>query len=186
LRQDNADFRLTPKGFEIGLASEKRMRTMEQKQKKSDAFVKFFKDTSVTPDVINPILESKESALVKQSDKMFKVFSRPNITLDDMRKVDVVDAFVAEHELSHEELQQTEIQIKYAGYITKEKNNADKLSRLEHVKIPANFDYTQLKSLSYEAREKLTNIQPTTISQASRISGVSPNDISVMLVYMGR
>jgi len=186
LRQDNADFRLTPKAFDIGLASEKRMRMMEEKQKKSDAFVKFFKDTSVTPEVINPILATKESALVKQSDKMYKVLSRPNITLDDLRKVDAVETFVQENELSHEELQQTEIQIKYAGYITKEKSNADKLSRLEHVKIPENFDYTKLKSLSYEAREKLTAIQPVTISQASRISGVSPNDISVMLVYMGR
>ncbi len=186
LRQDNADFRLTPKAFDIGLASEKRLRKMEEKRTKSNAFVQFFKDTSVVPTVINPILEAKNSAAVKQSDKMFKMFSRPNITMEDMRKVQSVDDFIIENNLDTEVLEQTEIQVKYAGYIRKEKNNADKLSRLENVKIPANFDYTKLKSLSYEAREKLTTIQPVTISQASRISGVSPNDISVLLVYMGR
>lgn len=186
LRQDNADFRLTPMSHKIGLASDDRLKTMEKKEKNSDAFVAFFKDTSVAPDVINPILESKDSALVGQSDKMFKVFSRPNITMEDMRTIDAVETFIAENNLDHEVLQQTEIQVKYAGYINKEKNNADKLNRLEGLKIPTNFDYSKLKSLSYEAREKLTAIQPATVSQASRISGVSPNDISVLLVYMGR
>jgi tRNA uridine 5-carboxymethylaminomethyl modification enzyme len=186
LRQDNADFRLTPMSHKIGLASDERMRKMEIKQKKSDAFVAFFKETSVQPEVLNPILDSKESALVGQSDKMFKAFSRPNITMDDMRKIATVQQFVSDNELDSDVLQQTEIQIKYAGYINKEKNNADKLNRLEGLKIPGNFDYSKLKSLSYEAREKLTAIQPVTISQASRISGVSPNDISVLLVYMGR
>ncbi|RMA66008.1 tRNA uridine-5-carboxymethylaminomethyl(34) synthesis enzyme MnmG [Ulvibacter antarcticus] len=186
LRQDNADFRLTPMAHKIGLASDERMKKMEAKQKKSDAFVTFFKDTSVIPEVINPILESKESATVHQSDKMFKVFSRPEITMDDMRKIEDVDVFISENELDYDILQQAEIQVKYAGYINKEKNNADKLNRLEGLKIPSDFDYTKLKSLSYEAREKLTAIQPATISQASRISGVSPNDISVLLVYMGR
>jgi tRNA uridine 5-carboxymethylaminomethyl modification enzyme len=186
LRQDNADFRLTPRSFEIGLASEERLKKMEQKQKESDAFITFFKETSVTPKVINPILESKESSPVKQSDKMFKLFSRPNITMEDMRKIESVDGFIEAHKLDIEVLQQTEIQIKYSGYIRKEKNNADKLHRLEGVKIPRNFDYAKLKSLSYEAIEKLTAIRPITISQASRISGVTPNDVSVLLVYMGR
>ena len=186
LRQDNADFRLTPMAHELGLASDVRMKKMEIKQRKSDSFVDFFKNTSVKPEVINPILAKKESALVGQSDKMFKTFSRPNITMEDMRKIDAVEAFVKENELDYDVLQQTEIQVKYAGYINKEKNNADKLNRLEGLKIPEGFDYTKLKSLSYEAREKLTTIQPVTISQASRISGVSPNDISVLLVYMGR
>ena len=140
----------------------------------------------MTPEVINPILENKESAPVAQSDKMFKMFSRPNITMDDMRTIDDVERYIQEHHLDHEVLQQAEIQVKYAGYIQKEKNNADKLNRLEGIKIPENFDYNRLKSLSYEAREKLSSIKPTTVSQASRISGVSPNDISVMLVYMGR
>ncbi len=186
LRQDNADFRLTPKGYELGLASEKRLKRMEEKQSKASNFVEFFKDTSVTPDEINPILESKDSAKVKQQDKMFKLYARPNITIEDMRKVDSVDKYISENNLDSEIIEQTEIQVKYAGYIEKEKNNADKLNRLENVKIPSNFDYSKLKSMSMEARQKLTEIQPVTISQASRISGVSPNDISVLLVYLGR
>ncbi|GAB4153785.1 MAG: tRNA uridine-5-carboxymethylaminomethyl(34) synthesis enzyme MnmG [Winogradskyella sp.] len=186
LRQDNADFRLTPKGYELGLASEKRLKRMEEKQAKASNFVQFFKDTSVTPEEINPILESKDSAKVKQQDKMFKLYARPNITIDDMRKVASVNAYILENNLDPEVIEQTEIQVKYAGYIEKEKNNADKLNRLENVKIPSNFDYSKLKSMSMEARQKLTEIQPVTISQASRISGVSPNDISVLLVYLGR
>ncbi len=186
LRQDNADFRLTSKGYELGLASEKRLKRMEEKQSKASNFVQFFKDTSVTPDEINPILESKDSAKVKQQDKMFKLYARPNITIEDMRKVASVDAYISENNLDSEVIEQTEIQVKYAGYIEKEKNNADKLNRLENVKIPSNFDYSKLKSMSMEARQKLTEIQPVTISQASRISGVSPNDISVLLVYLGR
>lgn len=186
LRQDNADIRLTPKSFKIGLAGKQRMKDMNDKQNKSNAFIQFFMNTSVTPKVINPILESKESALVKQSDKLYKPFSRPNITMEDMRKIGSVESYIQENELNDEMLQQTEIQVKYAGYIEKEKANADKLNRLEGIKIPNNFDYSKLKSLSYEALEKLRTIQPTTISQASRISGVSPNDISVLLVYMGR
>jgi tRNA uridine 5-carboxymethylaminomethyl modification enzyme len=186
LRQDNADFRLTPMSHKIGLASDERLKLMEEKKEKSEAFVQFFKDTSVMPEVINPILKSKDSAPVKQSDKLFKAFSRPNISMDDMQEIDFVADYVAKNNLDHEVLQQAEVQVKYAGYIAKEKNNADKLNRLEGIKIPDGFDYTKLKSLSYEAREKLSAIRPVTVSQASRISGVSPNDISVMLVYMGR
>ena len=186
LRQDNADFRLTPMSHNIGLASDERLRLMEEKKHKSEAFVDFFKESSVTPEVINPILEEKDSAIVKQSDKLFKPLSRPNITMQDMQKIDFVTSYINQHDLDHEVLQQTEIQIKYAGYIAKEKNNADKLNRLEGIKIPEGFDYSKLKSLSYEAKEKLSAIKPVTVSQASRISGVSPNDISVMLVYMGR
>ena len=186
LRQDNADFRLTPMSHNIGLASHERLRLMEEKKQKSEAFVDFFKESSVTPEVINPILEEKDSAIVKQSDKLFKPLSRPNITMKDMQKIDFVTSYINKHDLDHEVLQQTEIQIKYAGYIAKEKNNADKLNRLEGIKIPEGFDYSKLKSLSYEAKEKLSAIRPVTVSQASRISGVSPNDISVMLVYMGR
>jgi len=186
LRQDNADLRLTPKGFEIGLASEKRLRRMEEKHEAAEKFVKFFADTSVKPEDANPVLESKESALIRQSDKMFKLFSRPNISIDDMRKFDAVEEYINDNNLDNEVIEQTEIQVKYSGYIAKEKNNADKLTRLEYVKIPVGFDYSVIKSMSFEAREKLKKIQPTTVSQASRISGVSPNDISVLLVYMGR
>ncbi len=186
LRQDNADLRLTPKGYEIGLAKEQRLRRMEEKMSKSENFVNFFKKTSFTTEEINPILESLDSALVKQSDKLFKVFSRPKVTMDHMLQLDTVSEFVKENELDSEVLEQAEIQVKYSGYIAKEKTNADKLLRLENVRIPDNFDYSKLKSLSYEAREKLESIQPVTISQASRISGVSPADISVLLVYLGR
>ena len=186
LRQDNADLRLTPKGYEIGLASEDRLKRMEKKQKESQNFVDFFKKTSVLPEDINPILESVDSSLVKQSDKMFKVFSRPKVTMDHMLQLETVSGFVAENSLDREVLEQTEIQVKYSGYIAKEKNNADKLNRLENVKIPEDFDYSKLKSLSYEAREKLQEIRPISISQASRISGVSPSDISVLLVFLGR
>ncbi|MCX7546586.1 tRNA uridine-5-carboxymethylaminomethyl(34) synthesis enzyme MnmG [Xanthomarina sp. F1114] len=186
LRQDNADFRLTPKSFELGLASEKRMRRMEEKQEKAEAFVKFFADTSVKHEEINPILEANNSSLMTQSDKMFKIFARPNISIEDMRKVKSVEDYIQTHNLDNEVIEQAEIQIKYSGYIEKEKNNADKLHRLENIKIPKNFDYSKLKSMSMEAREKLNKIQPVTISQASRISGVSPSDVSVLLVYMGR
>nr|AOE10466.1 tRNA uridine 5-carboxymethylaminomethyl modification protein GidA [uncultured bacterium] len=186
LRQDNADIRLTPKGYDLGIASEKRLRRMEEKLSKAEAFVSFFRTQSVKPDEANPVLESKNSAPIRQSDKMFKVFSRPNIGIEDVRKFAAVDAYINDHDLDREVIEQAEIQVKYSGYIAKEKNNADKLTRLEYVKIPAGYDYSQIKSMSYEAREKLKKVQPTTVAQASRISGVSPNDISVLLVYMGR
>ena len=186
LRQDNADIRLTPKGHALGIASEKRLRRMEEKLSKAEAFVGFFRTQSVKPEEANPVLESKDSAPIRQSDKMFKVFSRPNIGIKDVRKFVAVEDYINENNLDREVIEQAEIQVKYSGYIAKEKNNADKLTRLEYVKIPMGFDYSQIKSMSYEAREKLKKVQPTTVAQASRISGVSPNDISVLLVYMGR
>ena len=186
LRQDNADIRLTPKGYALGIASEKRLRRMEEKFSKAEAFVGFFKTQSVKPEEANPVLESKDSAPIRQSDKMFKIFSRPNISIEDVRKFNAVEKYISENCLDKEVIEQAEIQVKYSGYIVKEKNNADKLTRLEYVKIPLDFDYSQIKSMSYEAREKLKKVQPATVAQASRISGVSPNDISVLLVYMGR
>ena len=186
LRQDNADFRLTPLSYEIGLAREDRMRRMEKKRDASEAFVTFFKETSVTVAEANPILEAKESSLISQPDKMFKVFSRPQMDLEDILKFEKVKEYVAEHNLDREVVEQAEIQVKYSGYIEKERNNADKLNRLEDVKIPENFDYDKIKSLSFEAREKMKKIRPVTISQASRISGVSPSDVSVLLIHMGR
>ncbi|WP_286814609.1 MULTISPECIES: tRNA uridine-5-carboxymethylaminomethyl(34) synthesis enzyme MnmG [unclassified Maribacter] len=186
LRQDNADLRLTPLSHSIGLATDSRMKRMEEKLAQSESLVQFFKETSVLPKDINPILSSVDSALVKQSDKMYKAFSRPNVTMNHMLQLKDVSTFVEENNFDNEILEQAEIQIKYSGYIAKEKLNADKLHRLEAVKIPENFDYTKLKSLSFEAREKLTKIQPVTISQASRISGVTPSDISVLLVFLGR
>ncbi len=186
LRQDNADFRLTEKSYKMGLAGEDRMRKMEDKKEKSSKFVKFFKQTSVGPEEANSVLQAKDSSLMRQSDKMFKIFSRPNITMQDMQSFSGVQEFIDNNNLNEEMLEQTEIQVKYSGYIDKEKNNADKLHRLEDVKIPEDFDYTNIKSMSFEAREKLNKIKPITVSQASRISGVSPSDVSVLLVYMGR
>ena len=186
LRQDNADERLTPMSNAVGLASEERLVTMEKKREESNDLVKFFEETSILPEEVNDILEERGSSPMRQSDKMFKVFSRPQITLDDMKGFEKVAAYIEEKDLDRDVLEQAEIKVKYAGYIAKEKANADKLQRLENIKIPEGFDYTKLKSLSFEAREKLSKIRPTTISQASRVSGVSPSDISVMLVYMGR
>ncbi|AWH84412.1 tRNA uridine-5-carboxymethylaminomethyl(34) synthesis enzyme MnmG [Flavobacterium album] len=186
LRQDNADFRLTPLSFDLGLAKEDRMRRMEKKRDASDAFVNFFKETSVTVAEANPILEAKESSPIVQPDKMFKMLSRPQIDLVDMMGLEKVREYVEEHDLDTEVMEQAEVQVKYSGYIEKERNNADKLNRLEDVKIPENFDFDKIKSLSYEAREKMKKIGPVTISQASRISGVSPSDISVLLIHMGR
>ena len=186
LRQDNADLRLTPKGHAIGLAKPERLKRMEYKLDASDKFVTFFKETSVKAAVANPILESKGSSLMTQGDKMFKVFSRPQIDLEDILKFEAVTDYISEHDLDQEVIEQAEIQVKYSGYIEKEKNHADKVNRLEDVRIPDNYDFDKIKAISIEARQKLTKIRPTTIAQASRISGVSPSDISVLLIHMGR
>ncbi|WP_396199208.1 tRNA uridine-5-carboxymethylaminomethyl(34) synthesis enzyme MnmG [Flavobacterium sp.] len=186
LRQDNADLRLTPKGYGIGLAKEDRLKRMEYKLDASDKFVTFFKETSIKAEVANPILEAKGSSLMTQGDKMFKVFSRPQIDLDDILKFEAVTDYISEHNLDQEVIEQAEIQVKYSGYIEKEKNHADKVNRLEDVRIPDNYDFDKIKAISIEARQKLTKIRPTTIAQASRISGVSPSDISVLLIHMGR
>ncbi len=186
LRQDNADFRLTPMGYEIGLASEKRLRRMEHKLNESEKMVAFYKETSISMAEANPILASKATAAISQSDKIFKLFSRPQIDLEDILKIEKVAEYIANNDVDQEILEQAEIQVKYSGYIDKERNNANKLTRLEEVKIPDDFDYNQIKSMSIEARQKMTKIRPATIAQASRISGVSPSDVSVLLVYLGR
>jgi len=186
LRQDNAYDRLTRMSHAIGLAMEELLCGMEEKSHQSEAFVSFFKETSLKPEEANPILEEKGSAPMSQPDKMFKVFSRPQLELEDFVKFDKVQNYIQEHDLDREVVEQAEILVKYSGYIEKEKNNADKLNRLEDLKIHANFDYDTVKSISHEAREKLKKIRPATISQASRISGVSPADISILLIHMGR
>ena len=186
LRQDNADQRLTEVSHSLGLASDERLAECDQKYKQSEGLISFLKSQSILPVEINPILSSKESALIKQSGKADKILSRPNIYMSDLKECGSVNSYISTKNLSEEVQDQAEIQIKYSGYIQKEKNNADKLNRLESVKIPKDFDYKKLKSISAEALEKLNKIKPETISQASRISGVSPNDISVLLVYMGR
>jgi tRNA uridine 5-carboxymethylaminomethyl modification enzyme len=186
LRQDNADFRLTPKGHALGLASDERLIRMEKKLSQSSEMVNFFRETSIKPEEANPVLEEKGSSPMAQPDKMFKVLSRPQIDLDDFLKFKKVAAYVEERNLDREVIEQAEIQVKYSGYIEKEKNHADKLNRLEDAIIPDNFDFDKIKSISIEAKQKLNKIRPKTIAQASRISGVSPSDISVLLIYMGR
>ena len=186
LRQDNADERLTPKGHALGLASDERLKRMEYKFGEAEKMVTFFKETSISPEEANPVLEVKGSSLMVQSDKMYKVFSRPQIELFDIVLFDKVKEYIASNDLDEETIEQAEIQVKYNGYIEKERNNADKLKRLEDVKIPESFDFDKIKSLSFEAREKFKKIRPVTVSQASRISGVSPSDISILLIYMGR
>ncbi len=186
LRQDNADLRLTEKAYQLGLASKERFERVLDKKKKTELTVNFIKNLSVTKEEINPILEGKKLALVNQTMKLYKIASRPQLDFNDLKKVTKLASFINENNIDNEIIEQVEIDLKYSGYIEKEKNNADKLNRLENVPIPSSFNYSKVKSLSYEAREKLSKIQPTSISQASRISGVSPSDISVLLVYMGR
>ncbi|WP_139957250.1 tRNA uridine-5-carboxymethylaminomethyl(34) synthesis enzyme MnmG [Flavicella sediminum] len=186
LRQDNADLRLTPMAYELGIASKERLDRVIEKQEKTDLFVAFLRNTSIKHTDVNPILEAKNSAVVDQSMKMFKLAARPQLDFEDVKKFPGVLEFIEANGIDDEIVEQTEVHVKYAGYIDKEKKNADKLTRLENVSIPESFDYHKVKSLSIEARQKLTKIKPVTISQASRISGVSPSDISVLLVYMGR
>jgi tRNA uridine 5-carboxymethylaminomethyl modification enzyme len=186
LRQDNADLRLTPRSYAIGLASQDRMDRVIQKKEKTALLIDFLNKFSVKKEVINPVLESKGLALVSQSMKLFKIATRPQLNFNDLLIIPELEAFVSDHNMEADVIEQTEIHVKYSGYIEKEKNNADKLNRLENVSIPVNFEYDKLQSISFEAREKLNKIKPTSISQASRISGVTPSDISVLLVYMGR
>ncbi|MDR9447908.1 MAG: tRNA uridine-5-carboxymethylaminomethyl(34) synthesis enzyme MnmG [Psychroflexus sp.] len=186
LRQDNADERLTEKSYRIGFASEERMRKMENKMEKAEALNKFIHQLSVSPDDINPVLKEKNSSPVKQKGKLAKILTRPNIHKEDVSHLEHVKNYVKENEITEEEFEKVEIEIKYDGYIKREREHADKLNRLEDLKIPKNFDYNKLNSMSYEAREKLSKIKPATVSQASRVSGVDPTDISVLLVHMGR
>ncbi len=186
LRQDNADRRLTPLGYEIGTVSEARYRAWEAKERKVSGFITYIKELSVTPEEVNPILEKYDSSPMKQGDKFQKVLSRPDVTLADFEAIDRIAEYIKKNELTEEEKTCAEVEVKYAGYIEKERNNADKLNRLESMRIPDNFDYDKIVSLSFEGREKLKKIRPVTLSQASRISGVSPADISILLIYMGR
>jgi tRNA uridine 5-carboxymethylaminomethyl modification enzyme len=186
LRQDNADLRLTEISHKLGLASDKRIKNVTTKKEETHSFVSFFKKTSVKPEEMNPILTKKNSSEITQSVKLFKIFSRPNLNLKDMMQIKAIKEFCVSNNFNKGVLEQTEVQVKYSGYIEKEKANAEKLNNLENIKIPTSFVYSKVNSLSSEAIQKLDNIRPATLSQASRISGVSPNDISVLMVYMGR
>lgn len=186
LRQDNADIRLTPKGHVIGLASDDRLKRMEEKLSRADQMVHFIKNTSIDPEFVNPVLERNNASLMPHSDKMFKVFSRPQLSFEEIQTFQQVKDHIKTNNLDQESIDQALIQVKYSGYIEKERMNADKLTRLESLIIPSNFDFDKINSLSHEAKEKFKKIRPKTVSQASRISGVSPADISILLVHMGR
>jgi len=186
LRQDNADLRLTERSYRLGLAKESRLRALERKITQTEEIAGFLNNESYDFNEANKLLTKVSSAPVKQHDKLRKLLSRPEVNLENMRDLPNVREFFNNHSFDPDSCEQAEIQVKYAGYIEKEKNNADKLSRLEYVKIPENVDYSKMSSISFEAREKLNKIRPATVSQASRISGVSPSDISVLLVHLGR
>ena len=186
LRQDNADIRLTPMGHNLGLASEERLNAVNIKNEHTALLKDFYQKTSVLPEEANTFLEPLGSSLMRQSDKMIKIYSRPGIGLKQMKSIRSVSDFLHKHQINTDVQEQVEVQIKYSGYIEKERQNADKLNRLEAVAIPSSFNYDELASLSHEAKEKLNKIRPKTISQASRISGIKPSDISVLLVCLGR
>ena len=186
LRQDNADIRLTPLSFSLGLASEERLRLVKSKLRDTKKLINFLTTQSVTPDEINNILEKKKSSPMKQSNKINRVLSRPNITIKSLKGLSKISKYLKEEKIAESSIEQAEIEIKYSGYIEKEKQNAKKLSKLEEIKIPKGFNYNNLSSLSSEAKEKLNTINPKDLSQASRISGIKPSDISALLVKMGR
>lgn len=186
LRQDNADDRLTARSHKIGLASDERLRLVANKAKAKTALVHYLEKTSYELQEANALLEAKQSDLVTQSDKFAKLLSRPSVQRKDIVNFNPLANYLKENQFTDEVFEQAEIQIKYAGYIDKEKRNADKLKRLENIKIPKDFNFDVLASLSFEAKEKLNHLRPNTLAQASRISGINPSDISVLLVSMGR
>ncbi|HET6245319.1 MAG: tRNA uridine-5-carboxymethylaminomethyl(34) synthesis enzyme MnmG [Bacteroidetes bacterium] len=185
LRQDNADIRLTPKGHQLGLASAERMKAVEEKIKESSEIIHYIKKESISPEEMNPQLQLKNSVPLTQKVKMFGVLARPQIELSDFIKSSVkVSDFFSKY--NTHSIEQAEILMKYEGYIGKENEMAEKHTRLEEVLLHEDFNYHQLTSLSNEAREKFSKIKPRTIGQASRISGISPSDISILIVYLGR
>jgi tRNA uridine 5-carboxymethylaminomethyl modification enzyme len=188
LRQDNADIRLTEKGYKLGLASQKRMDRIEEKINETNSLMKLLRETSVDHNLINPILERKKSSPISQKMKFDKIISRPNISVKEVITTSdtITDKVNSLSGLKEEVVEQAEVQIKYEGYIAKEQNVAEKLIRLEGTKIPSDLNYSKLSSLSTESKEKLSNISPKTIGQASRISGIKPSDINILLIYLGR
>ncbi len=186
LRQDNADLRLTPLAKDLGMHHlEARMERVKDKNEAISAISKVFRDESIAPEEINPYLESVDSAPIRQKMKLYTILLRPGVDIPAMRKyVSWLDVLLSPYD--EEQLVSSEIHMKYEGYILKEKEMVDKMERLESIRIKPDFDYKILNALSHEARQKLSTVKPQTIGQASRISGVNPSDISVLLVHMGR
>ena len=186
LRQDNADKRLSPMGYKLGLISSQRMKTLDNKIKKTKSVKEYLYSTSFDMKSANYLLSSIDEVLVKQTDKFSKLLARPNIKRKDIKNLNPLKKYLIKEKISDEILEQAEIDIKYSGYIEKEKRNVEKLIRLRNIKIPEKFNFNELSSLSFEAKEKLNKIRPQTLDQASRISGIKPSDISVLLVSMER
>lgn len=188
LRQDNADIRLTPTGHQLGLSGEERMKRLDQKTSGVRQLHAALGRESVTPDVANAVIVPRGTDALKQSTKLLSLLLRPQLTLEDLLPLSqqIGEQITALGDLAQEVSEQVEINAKYDGYISKERSNAEKISRLEHTTIPGDLEFQRLTSLSFEARQKLEAIRPSTIGQAARISGVSPADISVLLVYLGR
>ena len=186
LRQDNADIRLTKMGFDLGLVPQSRLDRLNEKLNYIENLTQFFNKTSAIPEEVNPILCRLNASQISQKMKLIKLVSRPQVDFSSIEQLQSVQEFLLEKGKDSEAIEQTIIQIKYSGYINREKENAEKISRLENITIPEGFEYRKLASLSSEAKQKLDAIRPKTIAHAGRISGVSPADISVLLVYMGR
>ncbi|KAA0990633.1 tRNA uridine-5-carboxymethylaminomethyl(34) synthesis enzyme MnmG [Dyadobacter aurulentus] len=185
LRQDNADIRLTEKGYEIGLAGQDRLDAVKRKQQEVDDIISLFASTKVTPDEINGALEAMDTALLREKTTLSQLLKRPQISVEKLAAhSEIVAGLIAD--FKEDSVQQAEINLKYDSYIEKEMLLVDKMNRLENLNIIDNFNYDVVTSLSYEGREKLKRTRPSTIGQASRISGVSPSDISVLMLYIGR
>jgi len=187
LRQDNADIRLSKKSHDLGLLEENKLKQVEEKIEMSNKLMRFTKKLSVSPDEINEVLSLKSGSKIKQKVKAPSIISRPNVGINDViRNNKSIKNFITEGLISEGAIEQVEIDIKYSGYINREKENADKLKRLEYVKIPIDIDYFKFSSLSNESKEKLNKVKPVNIGQAARISGIKPSDISILLIYLGR
>ena len=187
LRQDDADARLTPLSYNIGFANEQRMRNLEAKKAATAHIISNLKARSVTPDEVNDLLNSKNTSVLRQSVKAIDILTRPQINISELLcSLNIIIQYDIDPILLAEALEEAEIIIKYSGYIERERTVADKLKRLEAIKIFPDFDYRKLNSLSTEARQKLSRIKPDSIGQASRISGITPSDINVLLVHLGR
>ena len=185
LRQDNADIRLSPIGHALGLINDERLEKVDQKIKNADTIVAYLKSTSIGPNAINGILETQGTPGITQNVKMFQLITRPQISFEDLRKADSIFNTML-NAYDQETVEQAEIKVKYESYFEKELEIVDKMKRMEDQVINTEFNYRELISLSKEAREKLMKIKPRTLGQASRISGVSPSDISVLMVHMSR
>jgi tRNA uridine 5-carboxymethylaminomethyl modification enzyme len=184
LRQDNADLRLMPIAHNLGIINDQQFETLQKKKQEIEDLVKYYQATTIKPSSINPLLSKLDTPEIVQNYHLEKILSRPQIHTKDLKALEVLEQKLASY--SDELLEQAEIEIKYRGYLETEKEQVEKMNKLEHIRIPETYDYQKLSAISAEAREKLSQIKPSSIGQASRISGVNPSDISILLVHFGR